>query len=169
MLTFKKAMAPLLITVLLLISSCSSNQPPSRFDRAQQESTKPGNNSAVVRESESGSSFNQFFPNSSGGLKRIYTQEKKGFAQAKLEKEGIEVAQLSISDALNNPSAKNKFKDSKTQIGGFPAVQQGSKSTVVLVADRFQVKVTSRDNSFTQSDRETWLGKFNLRGLANVK
>ncbi len=168
MLNFKKALTPLLVTVLLLISSCSSNQPPSRFDQAQQESSKPGN-SAVVRESESGGSFNQFFPNSSGDYKRIYTQEKKGFAQAKLEQNGKEVAQLSISDVLNNPSAKNKFSQSNTKIGGYPAVQQGSKSTVVLVADRFQVKVTSRDASFTQNDRQAWLQKFNLSGLARVK
>lgn len=152
---------------LLFLNACSA-QPPSRFDQAQQESTQKGA-SAVVRESAAGGSFNQFFPEGSDGYERVYTQEKKGFAEVKLKKEGKDMAVMAISDTLNNPSALTKFENSRQAIEGYPVVAQGSTGTAVLVADRFQVKVLSRDPAFTESDRLTWLEKFDLQGLAALK
>ena len=152
---------------LLLLTSCAT-QAPSRFEQAQQESSQRGS-SAVVRESESGGSFNKFFPPSGGGYERVYTQEKKGFAEAKLKKDGKEMAVLAISDILNNPSAAKKFEKSSQKIGGYPAVSQGKTGTAVLVGDRFQVKVLSRDPSFSQGDRQAWLEKFDLKGLSKLK
>ncbi|MFM7191687.1 MAG: hypothetical protein ACKN9E_04800 [Microcystaceae cyanobacterium] len=156
---------PLLLIVSLV--ACAP-QPPSRFDQAQQASTQRGA-SAVVKESSQGSDFNRFFPPSGEGYDRVYTQEKKGFAEAKLKKAGKDVAMLSISDTVNNPSAATKFQQSSLQIQGFPAVQQGSTATAVLVGDRYQVKVQSRDPAFTADNRQVWLGKFNLEGLARLK
>ncbi len=164
---FRKAVVAFLLATLLLVSSCAS-EPPSRFDQANRESTERGA-SAVVKESVSGSAFNKFFPQGGGGYERVYTQEKKGFAEAKLKKDGKDVAMLSISDTLNNPTATKKFENSTEKIGGFPAVAQGRTATAVLVADRFQVKVLSRDPSFTESDREDWLSKFDLNGLARLQ
>jgi len=158
-----------LLSLLLFvgITACSP-QPPSRFDQAQQESTQKGAK-AVAKKSEQGSSFNKFFPKSGDGYDRVYTQEKKGFAEAKLKKEGKDLAVMAISDTLNTPTAAAKFQQSTTSIGGFPSVQQGSTATAVLVADRYQVKVLSRDPSFTASDRKTWLEKFDLKGLSRLK
>ncbi|MDJ0599751.1 MAG: hypothetical protein QNJ37_13025 [Crocosphaera sp.] len=155
------------LSTLLLLTSCAT-QAPSRFEQAQQESTQRGS-SAVVKESESGGSFNQFFPPSGSGYERVYTQEKKGFAEAKLKKDGKEVAVLAISDTLNNPTAASKFEKSTQTIEGYPAVSQGSTGTAVLVGDRFQVKVLSRDPSFSEGDRQAWLEKFDLNGLAKLK
>ncbi len=152
---------------LLLLTSCAT-QAPSRFEQAQQESSQRGS-SAVVRESESGGSFNKFFPPSGGGYERVYSQEKKGFAEAKLKKDGKEVAVLAISDILNNPSAAKKFEKSTQKIKGYPAVSQGKTGTAVLVSDRFQVKVLSRDPAFSESDRQAWLEKFDLNGLSKVQ
>ena len=152
---------------LLLLTSCAT-QAPSRFEQAQQESSGRGS-SAVVRESESGGSSNKFFPPSGGGYERVYTQEKKGFAEAKLKKNGKEMAVLAISDILNNPSAAKKFEKSSQKIGGYPAVSQGKTGTAVLVGDRFQVKVLSRDSSFSEGDRQAWLEKFDLKGLSKLK
>ncbi len=166
MIGLRKFLVALLLGTLLLITSCAQ-QPPSRFEGAQQASTAKGA-SAVVKESESGSSFNRYFPGDGGGYQRIYTQEKKGFAQAKLTKDGKDVAVLSISDTLNNPSAKDKFKESSENIGGYPAVNQGSNSTAILVGDRFQVKVRSKDASFDEDARRDWLSKFDLRGLSSL-
>ncbi len=109
------------------------------------------------------------FPPSGGGYERVYTQEKKGFAEAKLKKDGKEVAVLAISDILNNPSAAKKFEKSSQKIKGYPAVSQGKTGTAVLVGDRFQVKVLSRDSSFSEGDRQTWLEKFDLNGLSKVQ
>lgn len=155
------------VLLILAIAACSP-QPPSRFDQAQQTSTQRGA-TAVVKESAKGSDFNQFFPKSGDGYERVYTQEKKGFAEAKLKKDGLDLAVMAISDIRNTPTAANKFQNSTTQIGGFPAVKQGSTGTAVLVADRYQVKVLSRNPSFTASDRQVWLEKFDLQGLAKLK
>ena len=153
--------------ILFFVTACTS-APPSRFDQAQQESTSRGATS-VVKESESGGSFNSYFPKSSNGYKLAFSQEKKGFAEAKVKKDGKEVAVIAVSDTLNNPSAKKKFQNSSNKIKGYPAVSQGKTATAVLVGDRFQVKVLSRNSSFTESDRIDWLNKFDLSGLARLK
>ncbi len=164
----KKILAVVLLPFLLWVSlSACSPQPPSRFDQAQQESTQRGA-SAVVKESSQGSAFNAFFPQAGGDYQRVFTQEKKGFAEVKLKKEGKEMAVMAISDILNNPSAAQKFQSSTLKVAGYPALQQGATATALLVADRYQVKVLSRDPSFTAKDREQWLTKFNLTGLASL-
>lgn len=164
---WKKILSAFLLSVLLFTSACAT-QAPSRFDTAQKESKARGA-SAVVKESTSGGSFNKYFPNSGNGYKRVYTQEKKGFAEAKLEKDGKELAVMAISDTVNNPSAAQKFKNSTKTIGGYPAVNQGSTGTAVLVGDRYQVKVLSRNPAFSESDRADWLTKFDLRGLSRLQ
>ncbi len=167
MLRLRQILFTYLLVTILLVTACTS-QPPSRFDQAQQDSTSRGA-TAVVKESESGGSFNRYFPEADSGYQRVYTQEKKGFAEAKLKKAGKEVAVMAISDTINNPSAVNKFKDSTEKIAGYPAVNQGSKATAILVKDRFQVKVLSRDPSFTESDRKALLSQFDLNGLSQLK
>lgn len=164
--SWRKILVICLIGVLLLTTSCTE-QVPSRFDQAQQDSSNKGA-AAVVQESSSGGNFNRYFPSASNGYERVYTQEKKGFAEAKLKKDGEEVAVMAISDTLNNSAAKTKFQSSQETIAGYPAVKQGSKSNALLVGDRFQVKVSSRDDSFTESDRKDWLSKFDLQGLSSL-
>lgn len=163
----RRILTVFVLATLLLVTSCAT-QTPSRFDQAQQESTQRGA-SAVVKESTSGGSFNKFFPQAGNGYERVYTQEKKGFAEAKLKKDGQELAVMAISDTLNNPTAIQKFDQSTENIAGYPAVQQGSQGTAILVNNRYQVKVLSRDLSFTKSDRQVWLEKFDLNGLAQLQ
>ena len=169
MIGLRKFLVAFFLTSCLLLTSCSSQKAPSRFDGAQQNSTSKGA-TAVVDSSQSGGSFNRYFPDGGSGYERIYSQEKKGFAEAKLKKDGQEIAILSISDVLNNPSTVNKYQDSAAKIGGYPSVTQGKSGTAVLVADRYQVKIRSKDtNAFTEGDRKKWLGKFDLRGLSKLK
>jgi hypothetical protein len=79
------------------------------------------------------------------------------------------VAVLSISDTTSLPAAANKYQKSTEKLGGFPMlVETPLKSTGVLVK-KFQVKVASRDASFTADNRMTWLKKFNLDGLSKLK
>jgi len=178
----RKILAPFLMSVLLLVTACGQTQAPSRWDKAQQESTqKPGKaeqttadkstaqNPNLPKKAVDGSKLNKYFPSSGGGFDRVFAQEKSGFAEAKLNKGGKNVAMLSINDIAGNPSAGAKFQQSTKKIGGYPSVTQGANITAVLVANRYQVKVQSRDPSFTASDREAWLSKFNLAGLASVK
>ena len=86
-----------------------------------------------------------------------------------MKRGGTNVAVLSINDTASSPSAKSKFKQSSQTIAGYPAVSQGQNITAILVGDRYQVKVQSRDPSFTQSDREAWLKRFNLAGLSRLR
>lgn len=161
---WRQILAPMLLSVLLLVTACGGAKEPSRFQGAQQQNTP-----AVVQESEKGGSFNKYFPKTSGEYSLTYTQEKKGAAIAKLKKGGKDVAELSITDTVNNPTARDKFKQSTQKIAGYPAATQGTTMTSILVADRFQVKVRSLDPSFTQSDQEAWLQKFTLSGIASLK
>lgn len=161
----RKILAPLLLCVLLLITSCAQ-QPPSRFEQAQQESSQQKSGQAVAKDATQGAQFNKFFPTGGSGYERVYTQEKKGFAEAKLKKAGKDVAMLSISDTTSNPTARDKFQSSTKTIAGYPAVEQGSTATAVLVNNRYQLKVQSRDPSFTAKEREAWIQKFDLSGLA---
>lgn len=163
----RKVLAVLLISVLLLTTACTPKA-PGRFDQVQQESTKQKSGQAVAKSATQGSEFNKYFPKSGGGYDRVYTQEKKGFAEAKLKQAGKDVAMLSISDTTSTPSAAAKFAKSTKKIGGYPAVEQGSTATAVLVG-KYQVKVQSRAATFTASDRADWLSKFNLNALAKLK
>ena len=166
MISLRKFLTVFFLASCLLLTSCQQ-ETPSRFDAAQQESTSKGA-TAVVDSATSGGTFNRYFPDSGDGYQRVYSQEKKGFAQAKLNRDGKEIAILSISDVSNNPSTVDKFQNSTNQIQGYPVVNQGSTGTALLVDDRYQVKIRSKDASFTESDRTEWLGKFNLRGLSKL-
>ena len=166
----RRVVAALLVSVMLLVTACATAA-PTRFDQVQQESTQKKTGLAVAKDATQGSNFNRFFPATQAGFERVYTQEKKGFAEAKLKKGGKDVAVLSISDTQGvtggaNPAAK--FANSTQKIGRYPAITQGKNSTALLVGDRYQVKVSSRDATFTESDRQAWLQKFNLRGIEKL-
>ncbi|MEH2425012.1 MAG: hypothetical protein V7K48_30155 [Nostoc sp.] len=163
----RKAVAALLLSVLLLTTACNAKA-PGRFDQTQKESTQQRKGQAVTKTATQGGEFNKLFPNAGDGYQRVYTQEKKGFAEAKLKKGGKEVALLSISDTTSTPSTVAKFSKSTKKIGGYPAVEVGKTQTAILVG-KYQVKALSRDSSFTASDRADWLEKFNLSRLASLK
>lgn len=159
-----KILAPLLLSLLILVTSCATKE-PSRFEQAQQASSQQKNGQAVVKDATQGSNFNKFFPKGGDGYDRVYTQEKKGFAQAKLKQSGKEVATLSISDIKSTPDTAKKYQQSTKMIAGYPAATLGNSQTSVLVNSRYQVTVRSTDPTF---DREAWLKKFDLNGLARL-
>jgi hypothetical protein len=161
-------LAALLLSFLLFVTACAPN-PPSRYSQVQQETTARGAPSAVAKQAEQGSTFNQFFPKSVAGYEIVPTQEKKGFAEYKVKQAGQTVAMLSINDTASVPSAAAKYEGSSLKIAGYPAVEQGTTATGILVNGRYQVKVLSRAPSFTKEDRAAWLQKFNLAGLGKLK
>jgi hypothetical protein len=167
-LRWRRLIAPLLLSVLLFVSACSNPQEPSRFAQTQAETTQKGAPPAVAPEAEKGGSFNQFFPKSVEGYEIVPAQEKQGFAEYKVNQNGVNVAMLAISDTTGTPAAE-KFQSSTMTIANYPAVEQGQTATAILVSDRYQVKVLSRDPSFTKDDRAAWIEKFDLDGLANLQ
>jgi hypothetical protein len=162
-----RRLAPLMVCLVLLVTACSSA--PSKYDQVQEDTTGFRAPAAVDKKAEKGGTFNQFFPDDQGGYDVIPYQEKKGFAEYKLEQNGTTMAMLTINDTASLPSAAEKFSSATETVEGFPSVDQGSTATALLVNGRYQVKVLSRDPSFTQSDRVAWLQKFDLQGLAQLQ
>jgi hypothetical protein len=154
----------LLWAALALVALGCARREPTRWDQAEQASR--ANPTAVSREAVSGGSLNRYFPKTEAPFDLVYKQEKTGFVQASLQRQGKPVATLSISDTTSNPSAAQKYRGSGRSVAGYPAAAIGSQGTGILVAERFQVQVRSTDASFTESDRETWLGRFDLSRLS---
>lgn len=154
-----------LIASALFITACNVKE-ATVWDAAQ---TASQDGEAVAEDAIAGSEFNQFFPKSADGLEVIFSQEKDGFAEAVLEKDGAEVATLSISDIISNPSAADKYADSSDTLDSFPLVDVGSQGSAVLVADRFQVQVRSKADDFNRDNRVSWLAAFDLAGLSGLK
>jgi hypothetical protein len=161
---WSRILISLCLCLVLLLGACSSA--PSSYDQVQKETTGFGAQKAVDKKATQGAKFNQFFPSGVRGYDIVAAQEKKGFAEYKVNKDGKNVAMLSVSDITSNPSAAAKFDGATKNISGYPVVTTGSTMTSLLVNGRYQVKVLSRDPSFTAEDRELWLQKFDLRGLA---
>jgi hypothetical protein len=177
-----------IFTILILIAlvaanaACLSGESNNRWANAQRESTSGAMKPTATPQTETasrtnparsakplpGGAFNKFFPAASDGYTTQASQEKEGFAEYKLKKDGKDVAMLAVTDTATNPEAAQKFQNSTRQIAGFPAIEQGATATAVLVDNRFQVKVLSRNPSFTKADREAWLQKFNLNGIAGL-
>lgn len=118
-----------------------------------------------------GGDLNAFFPDEDAlqddGYDLVFKQEKDGFAMASLQKDGDELAQLSLTDLRSNPSAVDKFKASRDRIGGFPSVVVGSKGTAVLVGGRYQAQVRERTDLGLR-ERAKMLERFDLSGLADL-
>ncbi|TVQ07161.1 MAG: hypothetical protein EA368_15065 [Leptolyngbya sp. DLM2.Bin27] len=162
-----RRLAPLMVCLVLLVTACSSA--PSRYDQVQKDTTGFGAPAAVDRKAEKGGTFNQFFPTGQSDYDVIPYQEKKGFAEYKLEQNGTTLAMLTINDTISLPSAAEKFSSATETVEGFPVVDQGTTATALLVNGRYQVKVLSRNPDFTKADRVAWLQKFDLVGLAQLQ
>jgi len=165
---WRKSVLAVLLCFTLTIAGCQAKA-PSQFSQVQKDSTARGAAPAVAKDATQGSEFNKFFPKPQEGYERVYTQEKKGFAEAKLNKGGKNLAMLAVSDTKSLPSAAEKFKASTTQIGSYPSVDLGTTQTSVLVGDRYQVKVISKAPEFEKSDRVAWIQKFDLGGLSKLQ
>ena len=128
----------------------------------------PGGTVANIpnREVVNGTRFNRLFPTPQAGEQLVFTQEKRGFSQARL-KQGSEVrALLSISDVASSPASRTKFSHSEERLQSWPLVDQGSQASALLVADRFQVKVIGQGNGLDVEQRHELLGAFDLPALA---
>jgi hypothetical protein len=155
------------LCLVLFLGACSSS--PSPYDQVQKDTTGFRAEKAVDKKATQGAEFNKFFPDKVRGYEVIPAQEKKGFAEYKVKKDGKTLAMLSVSDTASNPSAAAKFDNTTEKIGGYPAVQVGSTMTSILVNGRYQVKVLSRDPAFSAEDRALWLQKFDLSGLSRLE
>ncbi|MEZ4300888.1 MAG: hypothetical protein R3B70_38495 [Polyangiaceae bacterium] len=143
------------------LSACKKDE-PSRW-----ETSATATLSAAATPKIEGSKLNAFFPaDNTDGHTRVFSQEKDGFVEAKLKKDGADVATLSISDASGDDAVKSKFEKSTDKVGDYPLVTVGKNQSAVLVNGKFQVKVSSP--TLDPDARKAWLGKFDLAGLAKL-
>ena len=150
----------------LVLLACSGTISTSPYDSVEKK------DKAVAKEALPGKDFNKFFPKdqAKGEWDFVFGADKQGYAEGKLKKNGKDVAQLSITDTVSLPETRDKYKTSTEKINGYPAAGTGME-TSVLVADRFQVKVHTElaaKETFPKADREEWLKKFDLDGLAKL-
>lgn len=151
--------------MLLLAAACGPKYDSQRWLEAEQASKKQP---AASKQAVKGEDLNQFFPKAEAPYSLTFKQEKTGFALAELEKSGKNLASLAISDTANEPSARDKFASSSLEIAGHPAALSGSLGTAVLVAGKYQVQVRSMNPGLTSKEREEWIAKFDLNGLATL-
>jgi hypothetical protein len=163
-----------LLCLLATMFACGGKKEAAKDNNAPNDTQPPvqttvENTPPPAPEPVDGGSFNKYFPKTEGDFEVVFTQEKDGFAQAKLKKGGSEVATLTVSDVVKNADAVTDYAASSKKVANFPAVAKGSLGTAVLVENRFQVQVRSKDKSFSEADRETWLQKFDLASIAKLK
>lgn len=113
-----------------------------------------------------GSAFNRLFPSPGPGEEIVFTQEKRGFSQARLKQGGTSLALLAISDTTTAPEARAKFEGSTDSLKGWPLVEQGQQASALLVAKRFQVKVIGQGPGLDSTQRHELLEAFDLPALA---
>jgi hypothetical protein len=165
---WRKILAPILLSLVLLLPGCFQKE-ASKYSQVQKDTTGRSAPAAVAKDATQGGEFNKFFPKDADGYDRVFSSEKKGFAEANLNKGGKKVAVLSVSDTTSLAAAANKYQKSTEKLSGYPLlVETPAKSTGVLVK-KFQVKVRSIDASFTADNRLAWLKKFNLDGISKLK
>jgi len=131
----------------------------------------PGGTVAGVATAEvvNGSPFNRLFPKPEPGEQLVFTQEKRGFSEARLKQGDSIKALLAISDTTTAPAARSKFDGSAEQLKGWPLVEQGPQASALLVAERFQVKVIGQGAGLDPDQRHELIGAFDLDGLAALK
>ena len=128
----------------------------------------PGGTVADLPKSEvvNGTAFNRLFPPPGPGEQLIFTQEKRGFSEAKLKQGDQTRALLAISDTITTPTARDKFAASTERLQGWPLAEQGGQASALLVADRFQVKVIGQGAGLDMQQRHDLLEAFQLQKLA---
>jgi hypothetical protein len=162
-----------LLSLLLVASGCKKE---TRWDQAAGTTTSEVRAQARAEaglppepevKQTSGSSFNKLFPaDGTEGYSRVFTQEKEGFAEAKLQKDGKDMAVLALADVVNDDVAKKKFANAADKIESYPLVTVGKNQSALLVKDRYQLKVSSQ--TLDAAARKALLQKFDLAGIARL-
>jgi hypothetical protein len=113
-----------------------------------------------------GTAFNRLFPAPGSGEQIVFSQEKRGFSEARLRQGERTLALLAISDTTTAPEARDKFNASQERLEGWPVVDQGPQASALLVAERFQVKVLGQGEGLDPAGRRQLIRGFDLDGLA---
>lgn len=152
------------LALCLALCTFACSKEPSRWEAAEKRAESAQESAATSAPKVEGAKLNAFFPASGpDGAKRVFTAEKDGYVEAKLQSaSGDDVALLSIAQAA--PDALAKFERATDNVAGFPLVTVGSNQSSVLVNKKYQVKVSSKE--LAADARKSLLASFDLKGLA---
>lgn len=148
---------------LTLSSGCSKKDAASGSGDAA-ATADAASDAASDAAPHSGKLLKFFPPDGKGGYTRVVLADLDNYAEAKLMKDGTEVAFLAIAESDKLPYVKAKFERATEKLDGFPMLNVGTVQTALLVQDRFQVKVTSQ--VLDAKGRAELLATFDLKGLA---
>lgn len=151
-----------LLLLALVLGGAACSKEPSRWDQVA-TAQLPTQSAPKVE----GGKLNAFFPpDGTDGFSRVFTQEKDGFVEAKLKKDGQDVVTLAISDASNDDGVKAKYATAPDKLQDQPLVTVGKNQSALLVNQKFQVKVSSP--TLDAEARKALLAKFDLNGLTKL-
>lgn len=160
----RSAAAIAAVILSTVLGGCKAKE--DRWADAAAAAHSAAENAPRVDRQETGS-FNRFFPaDGTDGAKRIFTADKEGYAEAKLTRDGQDVALLAVTDMKGKDAETKKYDDAKEKVGDHPAVTFGKNKTMILVKRRYQVSASS--TSLDHEARKSLLSKFDLAGLANL-
>jgi hypothetical protein len=149
--------------------ACSKKEEPKDAGAAPPsvaaQSTRPSLAPTAVAPAPIGAGiFNKAFPkDGQGGYARVFAPDKEGYAEAKLLKEGKEVAVISVADAERLAYARAKYGSATERVDDFPVLQSGTNQTSALVRERYVVKVVS--STLDHEARKAILATFDLKSL----
>jgi len=160
----------------LALVACGKDEPKStRWDQAASAAAKsaekkadaPKDSASAVPppEKKETGAFNKFFPaDGTDGAKRVFSADKEGYAEAKLTKDGKEVALLTVTDLNGKDDEKKKFDAAKEKVNGNPVATFGKNKTMVLVKSRYQIAASSQ--TLDHEARKGLISKFDLNGIS---
>ena len=154
------------VALALSLSLIACKDPPksTRWDEAGATATA-GTASTTEPKVDTGI-LNAFFPgDGEGGYKRVFTADRPGYAEAKLQKDGKDVATLTIADSAGDKAAVSKYETATEKVKDCPVVKVGNNQSSALVKARFQVKVSSP--TLDHEARKAILSTFDLKGLSS--
>ncbi|HRG97564.1 MAG TPA: hypothetical protein PLR99_15020 [Polyangiaceae bacterium] len=162
------AAAATLAFALSLLPGCSKDKPQfadaaAQAEKKLEEKKALGDNAPKEVE---GKKLNAFFPETLEGGKRTFTTEKPGYVEAKYQKDGADLCTVTIADLVDNADSKDKYAKSTEKVAGYPVTTFGKKQSMLLVKDRYQVKIIS--DTLTHDQRKALLEKVDLKGVAGL-
>lgn len=124
---------------------------------------------AAVAKMIDGAKLKPFFPPTGmdGATDKAERPPKEGMMEIAYKKGKDDVAVIVITDTAGEPRVKDDYAGVKDTAGGYPLKTSGYFKSAILVADRFQVQITSQRLKADQ--RKAWLEKMDLKGLAALK
>jgi hypothetical protein len=162
------AAAASLALTLALLPGCSKDKPQfadaaAQAEKKLEEKKALGDNAPKEVE---GKKLNAFFPETLEGGKRTFTTEKPGYVDAKYQKDGADLCTVTIADLVDNADSRDKYAKSTEKVAGYPVITFGKKQSMLLVKDRYQVKIIS--DTLTHDQRKALLEKIDLKGVAGL-